>query len=90
MEGSGLGSAGCVVDVHALRVSCVVGCYNAIATEHGRYGLSCMQKLWECTTSAESVYMACYSVIKVAGNPVFSRSTNLESKLIEFFVFVNF
>ena len=28
--------------------------------------------------------------IKVAGNPVFSRSTNLESKLIEFFVFVNF
>ena len=28
--------------------------------------------------------------LKVAGNPVFSRSTNLESKLIEFFVFVNF
>ena len=28
--------------------------------------------------------------VKVAGNPVFSRSTNLESKLIEFFVFVNF
>ena len=27
--------------------------------------------------------------IKVAGNPAFSRSTNLESKLIEFFVFVN-
>ena len=27
--------------------------------------------------------------IKVVGNPVFSRSTNLESKLIEFFVFVN-
>ena len=26
---------------------------------------------------------------KVAGNPAFSRSTNLESKLIEFFVFVN-
>ena len=26
----------------------------------------------------------------MAGNPVFSRSTNLESKLIEFFVFVNF
>ena len=24
---------------------------------------------------------------KVAGNPAFSRSTNLESKLIEFFVF---
>ena len=29
-------------------------------------------------------------LFKVAGNPVFSRSTNLESKLIEFFVFVNF
>ena len=27
---------------------------------------------------------------KVARSPVFSRSTNLESKLIEFFVFVNF
>ena len=26
----------------------------------------------------------------VTGNPVFSRSTNLESKLIEFFVFINF
>ena len=26
---------------------------------------------------------------KVAGNPAFSRSTYLESKLIEFFVFVN-
>ena len=29
-------------------------------------------------------------VVKVAGNPAFSRSTNLESKLIEFYVFVNF
>ena len=48
IEGSGLGSAGCVghIDVHALRVSCVVDCYNAIASEHGRYGLSCTQKLW--------------------------------------------
>ena len=27
---------------------------------------------------------------KVTGNPVFSRSTNLESKLIELLVFVNF
>ena len=27
--------------------------------------------------------------LKVAGNLVFSRSTNLDSKLIEFFVFVN-
>ena len=48
MEGSGLGSAGCVVHVgvHALRVSCVVDCYNAIATEHGRNALSCIHKLW--------------------------------------------
>ena len=23
-----------------------MGGFNAIATEHGRYGLSCMQKLW--------------------------------------------
>ena len=28
--------------------------------------------------------------MKVAGNPAFSRSINMESKLIEFFVFVNF
>ena len=28
--------------------------------------------------------------VKVAGNPEFSRSTNLESKLIEFFVLLNF
>ena len=27
-----------------------------------------------------------FEAFKVAGNPVFSRSTNLESKLIEFFV----
>ena len=27
--------------------------------------------------------------LKVAGNPVFSRSTNLESKLIDFFVLLN-
>ena len=30
------------VDVHAWIVSCVVDCYNTIATEHARYGLSCM------------------------------------------------
>ena len=30
----------------AWRVSCVLGGCNAIATKHGRYGLSCMQKLW--------------------------------------------
>ena len=27
--------------------------------------------------------------VKVAGNPVFSRSTNPESKLTDFFVFLN-
>ena len=31
-----------------------------------------------------------FSTFKVACTPVFSRSTNLESKLIKFFVFVNF
>ena len=25
---------------------CVVDCRNALATEHGRYSQSCMQKLW--------------------------------------------
>ena len=35
------------VYVYALTVSCVVGCYDAeVTTKHGRYGLSCMQKLW--------------------------------------------
>ena len=38
------------------------------------------------------VHSKCRSQVwfKVAGNPVFSRSTNLQSKLMEFFVFVNF
>ena len=30
----------------AWRVGCAVSGCNAIATEHGRHGLSCMQKLW--------------------------------------------
>ena len=34
---------------------CVVGSCNVVATEHGRYGLSCMQKLWECMSSTGSV-----------------------------------
>ena len=25
---------------------CVVGGWNVVATEHGRYGLYCMEKLW--------------------------------------------
>ena len=29
-------------------------------------------------------------IVKVAENPVLSRSTNLESKLIDFFVLLNF
>ena len=51
IEGSGLGSARCVVhvDVDALTVSCVVGCYNAVATE----------KLW----SAQAV-CAMYGMLK--------------------------
>ena len=48
IEGSGLGSAGCVVhvDLHAWRVRCVRDHYNAILTEHGRHVLSRMRKLW--------------------------------------------
>ena len=44
MEGSGEGSAVCVVhvDVHG---ECVVGGCNVVATEHGRYSLSSLQKL---------------------------------------------
>ena len=47
MEGSGEGIAGCVVHVCrcAWRVCYVVGGCNVVATEHGRYSLSCMQKL---------------------------------------------
>ena len=36
------------------------------------------------------VQVKCMRLLKVAGNLVFSKSTNLESKLIEFFVFINF
>ena len=38
----------------------------------------------------KNLVISYFCFLKVAGNPVFSRSTNLESKLIEFFVFVNF
>ena len=38
VEGSVVGSGGC--GVHADMHSC------SYYTEHGRYGLSCMQKLW--------------------------------------------
>ena len=34
------------VDVHGVYgVCCVVGGCNVVATEHGRYSLSCMEKL---------------------------------------------
>ena len=50
---------------------------------------------WECVKGAggECVSVSvsvCVLALKVACSPVFSRSTNLEFKLIEFFVFVNF
>ena len=32
-----------------------MGCCNAVATEHGRYGQSCMQKLWS-TQAVMSLY----------------------------------
>ena len=47
MEGSGVGSAGCVVHVGVHGVCCIVGGCNVFATEHGRHtrhGLSYMQK----------------------------------------------
>ena len=52
MEGSGVGSPGCVehMFICILRMSCVGGGCNLIATEHGRhgrYGFSDMQKAVE-------------------------------------------
>ena len=35
----------CVVRVDVHGVCCVVGSCNVVATEHGRYSLSCMEKL---------------------------------------------
>ena len=48
-------------------MSCVLGGCNAIATEYGRYDVSCMQKLW----SAQAVlslygmleYMLCSDIV---------------------------
>ena len=47
MEGSGEGSAGCLVhvDVHGGCATYVVGGCNVVAAEHGRHSVSCMQKL---------------------------------------------
>ena len=60
MEGCGFGGAGCVVHVECACIESKLCCgllYNAIATEHSRYGLFCMHKLWpECTSSDESVW----------------------------------
>ena len=36
------------------------------------------------------IFIVQLCAVSVAGNPEFSRSTNLQSKLIEFFVLVNF
>ena len=45
VEGSGVGSPGCVVFFKGFlwvsRLSYVVHSCNVVATEHGRYGLSC-------------------------------------------------
>ena len=53
LEGSGVGSGGCVV--HACRcawewVMLHVGGCNVVATEHGRCDLCCIQKLWSAWT----------------------------------------
>ena len=45
MEGSWEGTAGCVVHVDVHGECFVVGGCNVVAIEHGRYSLSCMQKL---------------------------------------------
>lgn len=46
----------------AWRVCNVVGCCNVVATEHGRYSLSCMQI--ETVSSAGSVlYVASYVML---------------------------
>ena len=37
MEGSGVDSPGCVLHVCVWRLLCC----NVVATEHGRYGMSC-------------------------------------------------
>ena len=44
-----------------------MGCCNAIATEHGRYGQFCMQKLWN-TQAVLSLYgmlecMSCSEIV---------------------------
>ena len=45
VEGSGEGITVCVAHVDVHGVCCVVGGCNVVTTEHGRYSLSCMQKL---------------------------------------------
>ena len=45
MEGSGEGIGGCVVHVDVYGECYVVGGCKVVPTEHGRYSLSCMQKL---------------------------------------------
>ena len=56
LEGSGVGSPGCVVHVYMYgNVLCVDSC-NVITTEHDRYGLSCTYvETLECMSSAGSV-----------------------------------
>ena len=48
--------------------------------------ITACKSLWKLA----HILMVTTSPIKVGRSSVFSRSTNLESKLIEFFVFVNF
>ena len=57
MEGSGVGNAVCIVHVD---VSYVVGGCNVVATEHGRYGLSCMQS--NCVYEQCWICMVCWSL----------------------------
>ena len=71
-----------------LRITDVqTGLFSAIHCLLLRTGPNASMHLCRCNESSRLV--AKY-LLNVAHSPVFSRSTNLESKLIELFVFVNF
>ena len=71
-----------------LRITDVqTGLFSAIHCLLLRTGPNASMHLCHCN---ESSHLVAKYLLNVARSPVFSRSTNLESKLIELFVFVNF
>ena len=64
---------------------CPVG-YRIKIVEYGKILVMCSM---EITVGMYTRYICTY-IFKMARSPVFSRSTNLECKLIEFFVFVKY